>query len=128
MLSPITQGNHPMTIQPINLPSAIAFSFNEARSHLGGVLFEAGVQWSASGLIGNSLVVQVSFEPKSTWANGIFENSRSAKFIVHDDNRELRQLTGWRVSKLRARKLKSFEHLCEVLVKWARENVNSPKA
>lgn len=116
-----------MSVSPINLPSAIVHSFDEARSHLGAVLFKAGVAWSASDLIGNSLVIQVSFEPRSEWPNGIFENSRSAKFVVHDD-RQLVHLTGWRVSKVRSRKLKSFEHLCEVLVKWSREQVSSPAA
>jgi len=111
-----------------NLPSAIAFNADEARSHLGGVLFDAGVKWSAIGLIGNSLTISVSFDPRSEWANGIFENSRNAKFIVHDDNHQIVHLTGWRVSKLRSRKLKSFEHLCQVVAKWVAENLNNPKA
>jgi hypothetical protein len=100
-------------------------SYDLRRSFLGGALFDAGVKWSAiCAGFSACTVVTVSFDARTEWQNGIVENSRYAKFIVHDYKGSivLERLSGFNTTKLRARKLKSFEHLVEVLVKWAREN------
>jgi hypothetical protein len=105
-----------------SLPSAIVHSYDEARSHLGGVLFDAGAPYSAIGKIGDSCTINVSFTPRSEWPGGIFENSRYAKIIIHADNKQIVHLRGWQVLKLRSRKVTSFEHLCQILAKWVAAN------
>ena len=101
------------------------------RAHLGGLLFKAGVPWSALGLapLGVSEVINASFQPCSEWPAGILQNSRYRKFIVFEENghAHLESLCGCDCTRPRATKLKSFDHLCALLVKWAADNAQPKK-
>ncbi len=94
----------------------------ERRSHLNNALFDAGAPYVASGpgALG-CFTVFISMQPRSEWANGIAENARGAKFILHDDG-SLKCLTRNGVEKFRARKVKSFEGLVDALVAWVKLN------
>lgn len=92
------------------------------RAHLSGVLMKSGVKWTSIDRtpLGSERIL-VSFDPQHTWGNGLFENSRCASFLVFSYGR-LALVAYSRTTKMRARDLSSFEHLCDSMAKWAREN------
>lgn len=66
-------------------------------------------------------MVAVSLDPRESWSNGIFENSRHAKFSVNPEDGTIEQLTGWKVPKFRKARFKTPAEAVAKIAKWAKE-------
>ena len=64
-----------------------------------------------------SLMLVIGFDPKETWVNNIFENSRYARFHLHHDGK-LEMFVRSGVAKFRACRVKNVEHAAQKLVAW----------
>ena len=64
-----------------------------------------------------SIVLRVSLDPRETWVNGIFENSRFAIFTISADTIE--HLAGYGVARFRKAKHKGSADAVAKLQKWA---------
>lgn len=64
-----------------------------------------------------SLGIVISLDPRETWANGILENSRYAKFMLNADG-GLSRISGWNTPKFRAGKVKDLNHAITRLKEW----------
>lgn len=64
-----------------------------------------------------SLGFTVSKDDRKDWANGILENSSYAKFMLDSDG-SLKLLSGWKVAKFRAGKVKDINHALKRITDW----------
>ncbi len=71
-----------------------------------------GDQPSVSGVLG--------FEPRDSWANGILENSKHAKFIFHFSDMTLQIVTSHKTEKMRKTKFKDPQDGLAKLDKWVK--------
>ena len=80
------------------------------------------VEYSALGGIEQaSIIIKATDDPKETWINGIFRNSRHAMFhLTHDSKIEL--FAGHHsMPKFRKRKTKSTEHAAELIINYFKQ-------
>lgn len=67
-----------------------------------------------------SIGVTIGFEPRESWTNGILENSRYAKLMVHVDDKSIVMLSaGTGVTKFRKTRFKTADEAVAKLVKFA---------
>lgn len=64
-----------------------------------------------------SLFVRISLDPKDSWANGIFQNSRYAIFSVSDSKVELISKS-YELPKFRKVKIKNDEDVALKIMRW----------
>lgn len=64
-----------------------------------------------------SLGIAISLDPRDTWQNNIFENSRYAKFMLNADG-GLSRISGWNTPKFRAGKVKDITQVIKRLKDW----------
>jgi hypothetical protein len=69
-----------------------------------------------------SIGINVSMDEKQTWSNGIFENSRHAKFMLNSDGK-LELLCKNRTAKFRAGKVKDINHAIARIREWKEKEV-----
>lgn len=62
--------------------------------------------------------ISISLDQRDTWVNGIFENSRYAKFMFSCDKGKLEQLGSWKVNKFRKATIKTDEDVVRKLLTW----------
>jgi hypothetical protein len=74
-----------------------------------------------------SVGLSLSFDPKESWPNGIFENSRHAKFSVNPEDGTIEQLTGWKVNKFRKARFKSSREALQKLAAWIQTATSTVK-
>lgn len=63
-----------------------------------------------------SLMILVVLDEKSTWTNGIMENSRYSRFSIHADR--LESFSGSTGVKFRSTKIKNIEHAAQKINEW----------
>ncbi len=63
-----------------------------------------------------SVFIDISLDDQNSWANGIFQNSRFAQFVIHQDMK-LDKISGR--GKSRKSAIKSFESITNQLTKWS---------
>jgi hypothetical protein len=68
-----------------------------------------------------AITIWVSFDPRTKWTNGIYENSAHRVFILYNDG-ELKSIMGWHTRKFRACHVKNSAAAAAKLVKWATEH------
>jgi hypothetical protein len=92
---------------------------NQAQAELAKVFpFARATRYTLGGEERASIAFTVSKDDKATWANGILENSRYAKFMLDSDG-SLKMLASWNVPKFRASKVKDINHALKRLNDWA---------
>lgn len=64
-----------------------------------------------------SLMISLSMDPRSTWTNGIYQNSRYAQFHINDG--KIWKLSGYGTPKLRKSVVVSVEAVAKLLNKWS---------
>lgn len=62
--------------------------------------------------------ISISLDQRDTWINGIFENSRYAKFMFSCDTGKLEQISGHSVNKFRKATIKTDEDVVRKLLAW----------
>jgi len=76
----------------------------------------------------SSLMIKVSLDPRETWANGIFENSRWSAISVHSCGAgvyKLEQFVASRCIRMRKSKVNSVDQIIDrlqFLADWAKNN------
>lgn len=90
---------------------------------------EVSVQFSTLGGAHNaSIMILVCLEPRTTWSNGILQNSKYARFALHSrENRVELFSGGLRTLKFRKAQIKTVEDAAAKIQKWidaAMEQVN----
>ena len=65
-----------------------------------------------------SVGVTISFDPREQWANGILENSKYNKFMVHFDDHSIVDLSGYGVERFRKARFKDTNDAVAKLSKW----------
>jgi hypothetical protein len=69
-----------------------------------------------------SVSVTFAFDPRETWINGILENSKYAKILVHfntDGTGKIAACGSWKVTPIRQAKVKNIDDAFVKLQKWA---------
>jgi hypothetical protein len=66
-----------------------------------------------------SLMILVVLDDKSTWTNGILENSRYARFSIHKDR--LESFSNSTKVKFRSCKIKSIDHAAQKINNWIQQ-------
>lgn len=79
-----------------------------------GVKYSAVSQMELGGV--SSVFIDLSLDDQDSWANGIFQNSRFAQFVIHQDMK-LKKIAG--CGKSRKTVAKSFDSITNQLAKWA---------
>lgn len=74
-----------------------------------------------------SILLTIGFDPKETWINGIFENSRYNRFHIYNDGTVENFQGSMRESKFRKRNVKSVDELIQVLNSYASSVSALPK-
>lgn len=69
-----------------------------------------------------SIGISVSKDERKTWSNGIFENSRFARFMLDSDGR-LKLLCSHGVAKFRSGKVKDINHAITRIREWKEKEV-----
>jgi len=80
-----------------------------------------------------SATVKLSLDPKDSWVNGIFQNSRHALFSVDPRDMSIEMFSGSKVPKFRKARFKTPAEAIAKIAKWAKEagvhkNPAAPKA
>jgi hypothetical protein len=90
-------------------------------------LLKAEVVKADTGTLGgNSLYILVCLEARDTWANGIMENSKYARFTIDGDDDKLELYSGGlRSVKFRKTKIKSIEDAAARIQKWIDEAITA---
>ena len=69
-----------------------------------------------------SSCIRLSFDPKDSWQNDIYENSRYATFMVDWAEKKIRLLTSWQCEKFRQTSFKDPVDLAAKLSKFIAAN------
>ena len=98
----------------------------EGKARLGALLPVA--TFGVSTLGGDSrpsVGVSLGFDPKASWSNGIFMNSRHAKFMLHWPDRSIEMLTKNGTDKFRKTRFKTPQEAVNKLEKWVRQELGA---
>lgn len=68
-----------------------------------------------------SVGFSLSLDPRSTWSNGIFENSRHARFSIDVADGSIALIASWKVPKFRKAKFKTNADAVAKIMKWVHE-------
>lgn len=65
--------------------------------------------------------LSLSLDPRNTWSNGIFENSRHARFMLDCAEGSIAMIAGWKVPKFRKARFKTNADAVAKITKWLHE-------
>ena len=68
-----------------------------------------------------SVFINVSLDDKEQWTNGIFQNSRFAQFVIHDDLKIEQMTKRHDLPKFRKVGIKSVHDLAAKVIKWKQQ-------
>ena len=66
-----------------------------------------------------SIIIKVSLDPKDTWINNIFHNSRYSMFHFGSDNKVEQFGKHYQLSKFRKANVKNLDQVIEKIKQWA---------